>query len=92
MLALTAISVLLHFIEIIGKIMNSEHPDLCTGQKELENHGAAKMEEAVSWFDCCVFSSFIQLHFVRFFSIYESKLQYGEGRTGKHTLSRSIDM
>lgn len=41
MLASTAVRLPVHVMKTIGKIMNSKHPDLYTGQTEFENYGAA---------------------------------------------------
>lgn len=31
-------------IETIGNITSSEHPEICTGQTEFENHGAQHLK------------------------------------------------
>lgn len=61
MLASTAVRLPMAVIETIGKITNSEHPELCTGQTYFENYGAGSTKEAESWLDCRLYKSFIRL-------------------------------
>lgn len=61
MLASTAVRLPKPVIQTVGHIMNSEHPDLCTGEPDFENHGATTQRDALSWVDCRVYRSFIRL-------------------------------
>lgn len=63
MLAPTAVRLPPPVSDDIGNIMNSEYTDLCTGQTEFENHCTATTNDARSWVNCRVFSSFIRLQF-----------------------------
>lgn len=61
MLSSTAVHLQHPVIQIIGQIMNIEHPYLCTGQTQFENHAAMTQKDALNWFECRVFSCYIRL-------------------------------
>lgn len=64
MLETIAISLKLSVISTIGLIINSEHPDLCVRQFDIEIHCAKKTEEAFHLADCRGFRAFISLQSV----------------------------
>lgn len=88
MFASTAVRLSVPCIETIGKIMNSEEPDLCTGKTEFENRGATKKVYALGWLSVILKFHSASIYFPMH-CIHEQEVLYRNLCPSQHSLSSS---